>query len=75
MSTPEEWAERAANGAAEIRAWYDAYIRVGFTPDQAISLINRPLVQVTSQWPPEMMEAIERQSAFLTKMLSTMESD
>lgn len=63
---PQEIRDGAQNG----RDWFDAYCEVGFTEEQAMQLVCRAVVSVQSTWPPEMMEAMQRQTAWLERMLA-----
>jgi uncharacterized protein (DUF2384 family) len=69
MEIPED----VSAGAKLMRQWYLAYIEAGFSEEEAIAFLCRPSVSVQSQWPPEMMEALERQSALASKMLAEMD--
>jgi len=56
--------------AEETRQWFDAYLAVGFTEEQTMNILTRLAITVqmpASAWPPEMLEWLERQTAFFTK--------
>jgi hypothetical protein len=68
---PQEILDGAQNG----RDWYDAYRQVGFTHEDSMSLLVRPIISQTVQapayeTPPEMSEFYSRISALINKQMA-----
>lgn len=62
--------ETHTNWAAEAASLRDAYIAAGFTRDEAIALLVRPLVTIAAPTPsPDQAEFVARMTAWLNKQM------
>ena len=57
--------------------WLQAYLEAGFTEDQAMRILTRPWVTIQQQanYPPELHEFWDRQTALATKLLTESDDD
>lgn len=63
--------EELARQAQENYEWFVALQEAGFTAEQAIAVITRPVVTVQhTPYPPEFFEHLERQTALANKLLA-----
>ena len=51
MNPDRELPKEITDGAQDGRNWFDAYLAVGFTEEQALKLVHRPLVIVNNPEP------------------------
>ena len=62
---------------ATVNEWYElflAYCDAGFTEDQAMQLLCKPVVVINhASPPPEQYEFMERQNALATKLMTEMD--
>ena len=63
--------------AEDSYAWLQAYLQAGFTEEQAMRILTRPWVTINSspQYPPELHEFWDRQTALATKLLTEGDDD
>ena len=53
MNPDRELPKEITDGAQDARNWYDAYIAVGFTQEEAFQLLLRPFTIVNNNAPPK----------------------
>lgn len=63
---PQDILDGAQNG----RDWFDAYLTVGFTEEQAIQLVCRTIVSTNYTMSPEMEQAMSKLSMLFDRSLA-----